>query len=224
MRPDASDPNNLSSSDKTRAALIRAGLALFGEKGFAATSTREIAAMANANIGSIAYHFGGKEGLRDACASQIVETMNAMANPFLDAMPVPEQPHEAEAMLLSALERMTGFVLATPEAGRIVQFVLRELQQPTRALDIIYSGVFEKVHRRLCEVWAVASGGHPDNEATRIAVFTVIGQVIYFRIGREAVLRRMGWDQMGMQEAKKIAAIVAANISASLSALRSDPS
>ena len=57
-----------SSSQQTRAALIAAGLRLFGEKGFDATSTRDIAAAANTNIASIAYHFGGKEGLRLACA------------------------------------------------------------------------------------------------------------------------------------------------------------
>ena len=48
-----------SSADLTRLALIRAALTLFGSKGFDGTSTRDIAALANANIGSIAYHFGG---------------------------------------------------------------------------------------------------------------------------------------------------------------------
>ncbi len=63
------------SVEQTRAALIHAALQLFGSKGFDATSTREIAALAKANIGSIAYHFGGKEGLRLAAADYIVETI-----------------------------------------------------------------------------------------------------------------------------------------------------
>ena len=62
------------SAEQTRQALIRAALKLFGAKGFDGTSTREIAAAARANIGSIAYHFGGKEGLRLACADFIVES------------------------------------------------------------------------------------------------------------------------------------------------------
>ncbi|TIX80566.1 MAG: TetR family transcriptional regulator, partial [Mesorhizobium sp.] len=57
-----------SPADMTRAALVRAALKLFGRQGFDGTSTREIAAEAKANIGSIAYHFGGKEGLRAAAA------------------------------------------------------------------------------------------------------------------------------------------------------------
>ena len=50
--------------DATRLALIRAALDLFGAKGFEAASTRDVAAAAGANLASIAYHFGGKEGLR----------------------------------------------------------------------------------------------------------------------------------------------------------------
>ena len=68
-----------SSAEHDHAALIRAALKLFGRQGFDGTSTREIAAEANANIGSIAYHFGGKEGLRAASADYIVETIQAIA-------------------------------------------------------------------------------------------------------------------------------------------------
>ncbi len=57
-----------SGGEATRAALIEAGLKLFGTHGYDAVSTRQIADAAEANIGSIAYHFGGKPGLRLACA------------------------------------------------------------------------------------------------------------------------------------------------------------
>ena len=63
--------------------MLRAGLRLFGRKGYEGTSTRELAALAKANIGSIAYHFGGKEGLHLACADFIVETIQAIAHPAL---------------------------------------------------------------------------------------------------------------------------------------------
>ena len=68
-----------SPADQTRAALLSAGLQLFGRKGYEGTSTRELAALAKANIGSIAYHFGGEEGLHLACADFIVATIPAIA-------------------------------------------------------------------------------------------------------------------------------------------------
>jgi AcrR family transcriptional regulator len=58
-------------------ALIHAALQLFGSKGFDATSTREIAGMAKANIGSIAYHFAGREGRRLAAAAYMSKRYRA---------------------------------------------------------------------------------------------------------------------------------------------------
>ena len=68
-------------AEQTRKALVLSALRLFGTQGFDGTSTREIAAAAKANIGSIAYHFGGKDGLRMAAADHIVETMEQVAGP-----------------------------------------------------------------------------------------------------------------------------------------------
>lgn len=210
------------SSERTRLALIDAALRLFGEKGFAATSTREIAAAAGANIGSIAYHFGGKEALRDACATHIVEGIGEVAGPVLSAVPLPADRATAEMQLGMAVERMGGFLLASQEAAAYVQFILRELQQPTTALDIIIAGVIEPFHRRFCQMWGAATGEEPESEAVKIAVFAMIGQLIYFRIGREAVIRRMGWETIGPEEARKVAATAFYNMKAAIAARRKD--
>ncbi|TGS09783.1 DUF1956 domain-containing protein [Mesorhizobium sp. M2E.F.Ca.ET.209.01.1.1] len=209
-------------AEQTRAALVHAALKLFGRQGFDGTSTRQIAAEAKANIGSIAYHFGGKEGLRAAAADFIVETIQGIAGQALGGAQaaVPASPEAARAQLFAALERMVGFVVVSPQAGEIVQFVLRELSHPTAALDRIYAGVFEPTHRRLCQIWEQATGEPAESEATRLTVFTLIGQVIYFRIGREAVMRRMGWREIGDAEAAKVVAATTDNLRAMLAARR----
>ncbi|MER8464743.1 CerR family C-terminal domain-containing protein [Mesorhizobium sp. M1396] len=207
-------------TEMTRAALVQAALKLFGRKGFDGTSTREIAAEAHANIGSIAYHFGGKEGLRTAAADFIVETIQTVAGQALGNMQATAtgSPEAAQMQLFAALERMVGFVVASPQAGEIVQFLLRELSHPTAALDRIYDGVFEPTHRRLCQLWEQATGEPAESEAARLTVFTLIGQVIYFRIGREAVMRRMGWHDIGAAEAAKVVAATSGNLKAILAA------
>lgn len=209
-----------SPAELTRAALVQAALKLFGTQGFDGTSTRQLAAEAHANIGSIAYHFGGKEGLRAAAADYIVETIQAVAGQALGDAPTSGSPEAAQAQLFAALERMIGFVVVSPQAGEIVQFVLRELTHPTAALDRIYDGVFEPTHRRLCRLWEQATGEPAESEATRLTVFTLIGQVIYFRIGREAVMRRMGWHEIGAVQAAKVLAATSGNLGAILAARR----
>jgi AcrR family transcriptional regulator len=218
----------LSPAEQTRRALVLAALKLFGRKGFEGTSTREIAAVANANIGSIAYHFGGKDGLRMAAADHIVETIQAIAGPVLgrvdQSIEAGLDREAAHRQLAAAVERMVGFVVARPEAGEIVQFLLRELSHPTEALDRIYSGVFEPTHKRLCRIWEEATGEPAESERTKITVFTLIGQVIYFRIGREAVMRRMGWSEIGEREAGAVVDVVRANLDAILAARKGGPS
>ena len=210
------------SGDQTRMALIHAALQLFGSKGFDATSTREIAAFAKANVGSIAYHFGNKEGLRLAAADYIVETIQGVAGQALGHYGIigaaAATKEDARQQLVLALERMVQFIVAQPASGEIVQFLLRELAHPTAALDRIYSGVFEPTHKRLCAVWEAATGEPGESEQTRLTVFTLLGQIVYFRIGQEAVKRRMGWTTFGPEQATAVAKVARQNLLAILAA------
>lgn len=215
-RPDSGKVQ--SSSEQTRLALIRAALQLFGQKGFEGTSTREIAAVANANIGSIAYHFGGKEGLRAACAEHIATTITTLAGQVLAAAPDPTglTPDAARALIRGMVRTMVTFLVGRPESGDFVQFILRELAHPTAALDTIYNRMFAPMHMRLCQVWQAATGEDAESDTAKLTVFTIIGQVVYFRIGREAVLRRMGWSDIRPEQVEEVIAAVTANLDAIL--------
>jgi len=57
----------LLSTDNTREQLLLVSLSLFSEKGFEATSVREICDRAKANVSAIKYHFGSKEDLYREC-------------------------------------------------------------------------------------------------------------------------------------------------------------
>lgn len=211
-----------SPAEQTRAALLRAGLRLFGRKGYEGTSTREIAALARANIGSIAYHFGGKEGLHLACADFIVETIQSIARPALAEIAAVAKPEDAAAGLKRSVERIVGFFVASPEVGDFAQFILRELSVPGPAFERIYAGAIQPTHARLCRIWEQATGEPAESDATRIRMFMMIGQVVYFRIAREAVLRRMEWTDIGLDEARTIADIAVGNLDALLTR-RKDP-
>lgn len=209
-------------ADQTRLALIRAALKLFGAQGFEATSTREIAALANANIAGITYHFGGKEGLRAAAAEHIVRTLQGVGGPLLAESLDPERlaPDEATKQLVRIFEAMVDFLLATPEAEDISQFILRELARPTAALDIIYEGMFLPTHERICKLWQTATGEDQNSETTKLTAFTLIGQVVYFKFGRAAVLRRMGWRGVDPGQAAMISAILRDNVEALVASRR----
>lgn len=207
-----SDSDQTGKPQGTAAELVAAALRLFGRKGFAATSTREIAAAANTNVASIAYHFGGKDGLRRACGQEIIRRIGAVLGPASPAVDPP--PAMAIAAIEGVIRTMADFMLARHEAEDIVPFMLRELAENGPVLDDVYTSMFAPMHSRLCRLWSAITGAPAESEKTRLIVFTLIGQLLYFRIGRPVVQRRMGWKQTGAAEAGRVADILIGNLHA----------
>lgn len=114
-----------SDGEQSRERLLQAAMGLFAAQGFNATSTREIALAAGANVAAIAYYFGDKAGLYRAALT--------------DFMPPPQrnialfdQPHFT---LRQALDGYYMQLLAPMMEGDVAQLRLRmwlrEVLEPT---------------------------------------------------------------------------------------------
>jgi AcrR family transcriptional regulator len=201
--------------DATRVAIIDAALRAFGERGYDGASTRAIAADAATNVASISYHFGGKEGLRNACAQHVAAQLAQVMDV---ASPPPRDPAAARATLAATLRGLCLFLLLRPQAGLIAAFMVREMARPSPALDLIYDGAFEGIHRRLCVLWANATGLDAESQCVRLAVFSMLGQILYFHLARPVVRRRMEWSAVEAPEAEAIAATIDRTLHARLDA------
>jgi TetR/AcrR family transcriptional regulator, regulator of cefoperazone and chloramphenicol sensitivity len=194
----------LSGADMTRTTLIDAAIRLFGERGYDAVSTRDIADLAAANIGSIAYHFGGKPGLRLACAEHVIANIAATVGPaFLRPLP-PLTPDQA----LETIERMmrvfTNFWMVNESSQSFVNFMLREMLVKGEVSELFYSSWMKPMHKRFCELFGIATGRDAGSHAVKIAVFSFIGQVFHFRVGQPLIMRRLEWDELGEREAEHV--------------------
>ncbi len=207
-----SHPEQSAKPEGTAAQLIAAALKLFGTKGFAATSTREIAAAAGTNIASIAYHFGGKDGLRRACGQEVMRRMTTAIGPDMPEAGLP--PAAAVAVMEMVIRAMADFLLTQGEAEDLVPFLLREVTENGPVLQDIYDAMFAPTHGRFCRLWAAATGQPAESETTRLRVFSLIGPLLYFRIGRPIVARRMGWHCIGAEESRKISEVLIGNLHA----------
>ena len=63
---------------RTRERILAEALPLFAARGFAGTSVRQVAAAAEVNVATLAYHFSDKQGLYDA----VVSIRNWHAQPY----------------------------------------------------------------------------------------------------------------------------------------------
>jgi len=69
----------MNEATETRHRLIDVARRLFAERGFDATSVRDITGEAKANLGAITYHFGSKQALYDAVLEQAFAPVAARA-------------------------------------------------------------------------------------------------------------------------------------------------
>jgi len=214
-------PAPLSTAD----ALVVAGIELFGARGFAATSTRELAMAAQANVAAIAYHFGSKEGLREACGRAAArrlaqDALGATAQKLDAALAAGLTQAQAEAQMLALVRALTPALTARADLDPVVRFILREQTEMSSAFQIVHDAVIAPMHERLCLLWAAATGAAADAQTTRLSTLTFMAQIIYFRIARNVALKRLGWRRIGPKEADAIAEIVAGNLRAALAAAR----
>jgi AcrR family transcriptional regulator len=204
--------------EETRAALVAAALKLLGDKGFEATSTRAIAAEAGVTVAMIAYHFGGKEGLRAACADFVAERMRAIFATVGDFRA--DTPEEARAALVALARALIRGVVVDEAARPLARFLLREVSDASPAFARLFETALAPLHARACRLWARATGRPAESVEARLNVFAVVAQIVYFRIARAPVLLRMGWSEIGQSEAAAIESVVLGNLEAAIEAAR----
>jgi AcrR family transcriptional regulator len=111
---------------EARHRLLHTALRLFAQKGFAKTSTREIAREAEVNISAISYYFNDKNGLYGACFS---EPMGGDSDDLVAICSTPGLTLEA------ALRTCFSSVIEPLKQGEIVrqciQLHMREMLEPT---------------------------------------------------------------------------------------------
>ena len=114
-----------SDGQEARNRLLDAALKLFADKGFSQTSTREIAQAAKANLASISYYFGDKEGLYRAVFE------DPRYNPGID----PTAAEMADVDIRTIVDFMLrGFIeplKAGEQAQQCMKLHFREMVEPT---------------------------------------------------------------------------------------------
>jgi TetR/AcrR family transcriptional regulator, regulator of cefoperazone and chloramphenicol sensitivity len=203
---------------ETRQRLLEAAVDVFGRQGFEGASTREIARAAKANLAAIVYHFGSKEALHVAAAEHMVGRAVALVGPALAVASRPEalaSPDAARAALITLLQTYADVLLGEREAERWARFIVREQMQPTAAFEVIYR-MMGGAHATGARLVATVLGRDPGDETVRLCVFTLMGQILVFRVAHALVLRGMGWASLGTREREAIKRVVAAEANAIL--------
>lgn len=211
------EPQN--SAAATRQAIISAAIKLFGEYGYNAVSTRKIAECSDANIGSIAYHFGGKPGLMRACALYVIAIAEEkIGRSMLEPIPESMTPEGARDELVDLLLYLVQPLVPNDGLDEVSAFIMRYISQPSEAFDVLFEQFIAPLHNHLRQLLARATGQDENSEEMAILTFTLLGQSQYFKLCRLVVKRSLDWDGARAEECAKIHKALTRNVDAIINA------
>ena len=179
----------------SRAAILDAGERLFADRGFAATTIKQIGAEAGVNSALLYYYFADKERLYGAVLQRLLDSlMTEGEKVFADA----SSPDAA----IRGLIRLQGELMTSkPHVPRLIarELVDHQAAHVSGQLAKLAAGVF----KRLCEMIRDGQrtgtlGGDFDPQ---FAAISTIAQVVYFHIARPAVGILLGHGPGGPPEA-----------------------
>jgi AcrR family transcriptional regulator len=167
---------------EARQRLLYAALALFAAKGYAKTSTREIARSAGVNISAISYYFGDKAGLY---AATFGEPMGGNAGDFVSLYAEPGLPIE-EALRIY-YSRMIEPLKQGEIVRQCIQLHLREMLEPTSQWAKEMERDIKAPHQAIAGVLCRHLGlARPDDDVHRLT-FAITGLAMQLFVSQDLV-------------------------------------
>ena len=195
----------------TKLALIEAAGELFAQGGLKGTSTRAIAALAKSNIGSIHYHFGGKEKLYWAAVEYMFHRRITEQNV---ALSLPDDPTDQETANLMAqlvcrrLRASCGPAVPAWHSQLLWRTVSDGMDM---ARPELVGHVFRPDYDSFARLVATARPGIT-HRGTRLLFYQLISQLIFYSRHQAKVLRELGADSYDDKHLDQIGAHIATSL------------
>ena len=179
--PDGAGKTPRSDGVEARSRLLDAALVLFAEKGFAKTSTREIALAAEVNISSIRYYFGDKAGLYRAVF------MDPRGNPHGQTSLVDPSTVDLHASLRALLEGFTEPLKQGHLVRSCMKLHFREMLEPTGVWQDEIDNHIKPTHTLLAHVLCRHLGLAQPDDAIHRLVFSLSGLGLMVQVCSDVV-------------------------------------
>ncbi|HTO72356.1 MAG TPA: TetR/AcrR family transcriptional regulator [Gemmatimonadales bacterium] len=169
--------------DTTPDRLLATARKLFAERGYAATSVRDITAKARTNLGAVTYHFGSKEALYQAALLQMVEPMSEQVIQLASA------PGPALDRVEALVDFYYRYLHAHPELPRFMLQILTEQGPLPKALA-------QSQNNQRLAVMALIERGQREGQIRQgpipVIGMSIISQPIYFMLARRVITQIVG--------------------------------
>ncbi|MCZ6618304.1 MAG: TetR family transcriptional regulator [Gammaproteobacteria bacterium] len=166
-------------STTTQLKILDAAESLFVERGFAATSLRAIAGLAEVNLAATHYHFGSKEALFQAAIHRRVNPINEARLQALDELERSSRVLTVAAILAAFFKPLTEGGMSAP----VTKLVGRIYGEPESITKPLLEGEFGVVAGRYSSALARALPGLDETELRWRFHFMIGGMIQVLSFG-----------------------------------------
>jgi AcrR family transcriptional regulator len=185
--------------DPTRLRLIEVAGPIFADRGYEATTIKEITDQAKLNVASVNYHFRDKMGL-------YLEVLR-QGLPVYEAGDQPPEAQEPEVRLRSFVSWFLGSLLGTGRPAWVSQIMCHEMSRPTAAFPQV---IQEIVRPSLGYVEGIAAAllqAPASDERVKMAAHSLMAQCAHWLRGREALA--LVWPSLDLSDPSTVERIAA---------------
>ncbi|MFC0284158.1 TetR/AcrR family transcriptional regulator [Camelimonas abortus] len=187
----------------TRARILAAGMRCFARRGYAGATTRLIAAEAGCTLPVIAYHFGNKQGLYQACAEEVLERyrqhmLELATDAWTEARRGRLDAGAARALLVRVLHGLVDTLGSEEEEQLHTGFIMRELNEPGPAYEFLLRELWRPGSLLVADLLAIAGGRARAGAREKAAAMMLISSLTAFSHQAAISLRIMKWRALGL--------------------------
>jgi AcrR family transcriptional regulator len=184
--------------DETKLRLLNAAGEVFSEKGFHCGTIREICALAQTNVASVNYHFGGKRELYEALLEHCHQDGLRRHPPNARL----EDGAQAEEALGAFIRSFLNRTLGHDGPAWRTRLMAREMADPSPGLARMVASSVRPNFDRLAAVVAVLMGRDARDTEVRNCALSVVGQCQHYYRAKGAIrymFPDMAWDAAGIE-------------------------
>ena len=164
--------------EDTRERILLASQKLFADKGFDATSVRDITTEAGCNVASVNYHFGGKDNLYLEAFRSMLAELREQRLSVLDELMRRAPPPTLDEFLTSFAEGFINPLVDDSRGRHFMALVSREMFDPKLPHDVFVSEFIHPILER--SLTALEAFGPPlDPDDARLCIMSMVGQLLH---------------------------------------------
>ncbi|WP_027720188.1 TetR/AcrR family transcriptional regulator [Maridesulfovibrio zosterae] len=202
---------NKARGEETREKLVQVGLKLFALNGFNGVSMRNLASVAEVNLATVGYHFGGKMGLYEAVLRDIIKRKDLV---FPDIDTVRFQMNRLKKGEISKCDIFSWFyrkivlgMIGTEDTVYAALIIDRELVAPSEHYELLDKEFFSHSMGTMEELLEFIMDGKVSREEIMIISTCLIGMALKF-VNPKVLMDRVGWDGYTAERVEEVTEIL----------------